>query len=104
MTGKQCPLWFAPTKYQSEAVANARWAGFRALVSGKMGSEFLIRVKDEELNVRKDAGIGSAVCAKLKKGEVYTVIETKLYGQVLWGRLKSGIGWVSLLPRYVERI
>lgn len=104
VTGKQCPLWFAPTKYQPEDIANARWAGFKALVSDKMGDEFLIRVKDDELNVREGVGIGSAVCAKLKKGEVYTIVETKLYGKVPWGRLKSGAGWVSLLPKYVTKL
>lgn len=104
VTGKQCPLWFVPTKYQSEEAANARWAGFKALVSQKMGDEFLIRVKDDELNVREGVGVGSAVCAILKKGEVYTIVETKLYGKVPWGRLKSGAGWVSLLPKYVTKI
>lgn len=104
VTGKQCPLWFVPTKYQTEAVANARWAGFKALVSEKMGREFLIRVKDEELNIRANVGIGSAVVGKLKKGEVCTVTEVRLYGKVPWGRLKSGAGWVSLLPKYAEEV
>ncbi len=104
VTGKQCPLWFVPTKYQSADVANARWAGFKALVSGKMGNEFLIRVKDEELNIRANVGIGSTVVGKLRKGEVYTITEVRLYGKVPWGRLKSGAGWVSLLPKYAERV
>lgn len=104
VTGKQCPLWFVPTKYQTEAVANARWSGFKALVSEKMGREFLIRVKDEELNIRANVGIGSAVVGKLKKGEVCTVMEVRVYGQVPWGRLKSGAGWVSLLPKYAEEV
>lgn len=104
VTGKQCPLWFVPTKYQSADIANARWAGFKALVSEKMGSEFLIRVKDEELNVRANVGIGSEVMGKLKKGEVYTITEVRLYGKVPWGRLKSGAGWVSLLPKYAEKM
>ena len=104
VTGKQCPLWFVPTKYQSADIANARWAGFKALVSQKMENEFLIRVKDEELNIRADVGIGSAVVGKLKKGEVYTITEVKIYGKVPWGRLKSGVGWVSLLPKYAERV
>lgn len=103
VTGKQCPLWFVPTKYQSADVADARWSGFKALVSEKMGREFLIRVKDEELNIRANVGIGSAVVGKLKKGEVYTITEVRIYGKVPWGRLKSGAGWISLLPKYAER-
>lgn len=104
VTGKQCPLWFAPTKYQSKEVADARWAGFKALVSRKMGREFLIRVRDEELNVRKDAGLMNDIVSVIKKGEVYTIAEEKLCGNVPWGKLKSGIGWISLLPKYVTRI
>lgn len=104
VTGKQCPIWFVPTKYQFADVANARWAGFKALVFEKMGSEFLIRVKDEELNIRANVGIGSAVVGKLRKGEVYTITEVRLYGKVPWGRLKSGAGWVSLLPKYAEKV
>lgn len=104
VTGKQCLLWFVPTKYQSADIANAKWAVFKALVSQKMENEFLIRVKDEELNIRADVGIGSAVVGKLKKGEVYTITEVKIYGKVPWGRLKSGVGWVSLLPKYAERV
>ena len=104
VTGKQCPLWFVPTKYQSADIANARWSGFKALVSEKMGREFLIRVKDEELNIRANIGIGSAVVGKLKKGEVCTITEVRFYGKVPWGRLKSGAGWVSLLPKYAEEV
>ena len=104
VTGKQCPLWFAPTKYQSEEAANARWAGFKALVSQKMGGCFRIRVEDNELNVRELPGLGGRITAVLKKGEVYTVVEEQLCGNVPWGKLKSGIGWVSLLPKYVRKI
>lgn len=104
VTGKQCPLWFAPTKYQSEEAANARWAGFKAIVSQKMGGSFKIKVVDKELNVRESPGTGSRIAAKLKKGEVYTVVEERFCGNVPWGRLKSGIGWVSLLPKYAKRI
>lgn len=103
VTGKQCPLWFVPTKYQSEEVANARWAGFKALVSEKMNGGFRIKVEDDELNVRESPGTGSRIAAKLKRGEVYTIVEEKLHGGVPWGRLKSGIGWISLLPKYVKK-
>ena len=99
VNGKQCPLWFVPTKYQSEEVANARWAGFKALVAEKMSGGFRIKVKDEKLNVRESPGTGSRIFAKLKRGEVYTIVEEKLHGGVPWGRLKSGIGWISLLPK-----
>lgn len=32
VTGKQCPLWWSPTKYQSAEVANGRFAAFKEKV------------------------------------------------------------------------
>lgn len=38
ITGKQCPLHWTPTKYQSEAVATARWNRFKQDVQTVMNS------------------------------------------------------------------
>ena len=113
VTGKQCPLWFVPTKYQSEAVANARWAGFKALVSRKMGAEtapttqtvpFKVRVLDDALNVRKSAGVSAPIAGVISDHGVYTIDEVKAVGSALWGRLKSGAGWINVGEKYVERM
>lgn len=110
VTGKQCPLWFVPTKYQSADVANARWAGFKALVSGKMGvapsadKSFKVKIIDNALNVRKAAGVTNPIVGVIHKGEVYTIVETKAVGSAVWGRLKSGLGWVNIGGKYVKRI
>lgn len=37
VTGKQCPLWWSPTKYQSADVANGRFEAFKARVAGLLG-------------------------------------------------------------------
>ena len=113
VTGKQCPLWFVPTKYQSEAVANARWAGFKALVSQKMGgstdaaeqkASFKVKILDDALNVRKAAGVENPIVGVIHKGEVYTIVESKSIGSAEWGRLKSGLGWINIGKKYVERV
>ncbi len=110
VTGKQCPLWYVPTKYQSEAVANARWEGFKAMVSQKMNDDgksdvpFKIRIIDRNLNVRKNAGFDNAVVGVIRDGGVFTIIETKKVGSAVWGKLKSGIGWINISGRYCERI
>lgn len=110
VTGKQCPLWYVPTKYQSEEVANARWAGFKALVSQKMGvalsgdKSFKVKIIDTALNVRKGAGVTNAVVTAVHKGEVYTIVETEKVGGSEWGRLKSGIGWINIGKKYVKRV
>ncbi len=113
VTGKQCPLWFVPTKYQSADIANARWAGFKALVSGKMGCEtapttqkmsFKVKILDEALNVRKAAGVKNPIVGVIHKGEVYTIVEVKSVGSATWGRLKSGVGWINIGTKYVKRV
>ena len=113
MTGKQCPLWFVPTKYQTEAVANARWAGFKALVSGKMGgstasadqeTSFKVRILDDTLNIRKSAGVGYPITGVISNHGVYTIVETKTIGSAVWGRLKSGVGWINIGTKYVKRV
>ena len=113
VTGKQCPLWFVPTKYQSEAVANARWAGFKALVSQKMGgstdaveqkASFKVKILDDALNVRKAAGVENPIVGVIHKGEVYTIVDIKKVGSSEWGKLKSGLGWINIGTKYVKRV
>ena len=112
VTGKQCPLWFVPTKYQSEAVANARWAGFKALVSQKMGcnvptkqeASFKVKILDDALNIRKSAGVGYPITGVISNHGVYTIVETKTIGSAVWGRLKSGVGWINIGTKYVKRV
>jgi N-acetylmuramoyl-L-alanine amidase CwlA len=113
VTGKQCPLWFVPTKYQSADVANARWAGFKALVLGKMGCDtapaaqkksFKVKILDDALNVRKSAGVKNPIVDVIHKNEVYTIVDIKKVGSSEWGRLKSGLGWVNIGTKYVKRV
>ena len=54
------------------------------------------KVNTDSLNVRKEANGSSAVTATIKKGESYTITEVKMNGTTAWGKLKSGVGWVSL--------
>ena len=101
-----------PTKYQSEAVANARWAGFKALVSQNMEcnvptkqeASFKVRILDDALNVRKAAGVGNPIVGVIHKNEVYTIVEVKSVGSAEWGKLKSGLGWVNIGAKYVKRL
>ena len=113
VTGKQCPLWYVPTKYQSADIANARWAGFKALVSQKMvcdaaptaqGTSFKVRILDDALNVRKAAGIGNPIVGVIHNGEVYTIVDVKSVGSATWGKLKSGVGWINIGSKYVKRV
>lgn len=60
-------------------------------------NSYLVKiVNTEELNVRKDAGTNYDVTTKVKKNEVYTIVEEKMNGSTKWGKLKSDRGWISL--------
>lgn len=53
---------------------------------------YKVKINASVLNVRAGAGTNFKITAKVKKGEVYTIVVEKDG----WGKLKSGIGWVKL--------
>ena len=58
---------------------------------------YTVKVTADSLNVRSGPGTGYGTTAKIKKGDVYTIIdESGGAGASKWGKLKSGAGWVSL--------
>lgn len=132
VTGKACPLYWSPTKYQAASIANARFKAFKDKVAVKLGKTtttttsqnttnttvtsittttpvpFKVQIIADSLNVRRKPGTGSN-CQKLavvKKNNKYTIIETTLVGNTVWGKLKikvkSGDGWISLGSKYVK--
>lgn len=144
-TRKQCPLHWVPTKYQSEAVATARWNRFKQDVQTVMNGgkvtrnntvditeasvkgnttkpttptlptsttstfPYKVKVIDDYLNVRKDAGLNYPVICTIKKNEVYTIISEKQVknkdGSIAtWGRLKSGAGYINVSSKYVTKV
>ena len=70
---------------------------------------FKVKFK-EEMNVRKGPGTKNdrvyqngkfVVC---EEGYVYTIVETTKVGTALWGKLKSGVGWVCISTKYCDRV
>ena len=59
---------------------------------------FKVKVTANILNVRAGAGVKFNITTKVKKGDVYTIVDTKNG----WGKLKSGKGWINL--DYIQRI
>lgn len=58
---------------------------------------YLIKVTAECLNIRKDAGTNFEIVGKIIDKGVYTITAEKTgAGANLWGKLKSGLGWISL--------
>lgn len=64
------------------------------------GSNFMVRIKVDSLNIRKSASLSATVMGTVKKGQVYTI--TKVTNGM--GCLKSGAGWISMGTEYVEKI
>lgn len=59
---------------------------------------YLVRITEQELNVRQGAGIEYNVNTVVRKNEVFTII-AECNG---WGKLKSGAGWINL--KYTEKV
>ena len=68
------------------------------------GCPFLVRVRINDLNIRKGAGTNYARTGKYTGKGVFTIVEVKsgIGSSKGWGRLKSGAGWIAL--DYVARI
>ena len=60
---------------------------------------FLVEIICDELNIRQKADFNSKVVGTVKRGEVYTIIKEENG----LGKLKSGIGYISLNTKYVKR-
>ena len=93
-TPTSCPGPYLQGRFpQIAAEVNKRLAQ-----NGAEQKSFLVRVTASTLNVRAGAGIGYKINTVVKKGEVFTIVDTS--GD--WGKLKSGAGWINL--KYTQRI
>jgi hypothetical protein len=64
---------------------------------------YLVKVTASVLNIRKGAGTDTAVVGAIKDKGTYTIVgESSGKGATLWGKLKSGAGWISL--DYVKKV
>lgn len=63
---------------------------------------FRVKVTTLSLNVRAGAGTSYKKTTSVRINEVYTIVEEKQNGSAMWGRLKSGAGWISL--KYTKRV
>ena len=68
-------------------------------------TSFKVKFK-ENMNVRVNAGTKYALVPgeMCKKDYVYTIVGTTKVGTALWGKLKSGAGWVCIANKYCTRV
>lgn len=108
--------WFAPKACPGDYLYNlhgqiAAEVNKRLGVSGsttpvvtppKTATPYRVRVKIKNLNIRKGPGTQNASNGFIAPG-VYTIVsESKGTGASMWGKLKSGAGWISL--DYCEKL
>ena len=76
---------------------------FRADVKAAMEEfkPYLVKITTDELNVRAQASASSKINTVVHRGEVFTIVGEAYNGPTLWGKLKSGAGWISL--RYTKK-
>lgn len=108
---KMCPLYILP-----------HWQDFKAKVAAYMGEgvskseapepaqefepvQFLVKIVDDDLNIRSGAGTEFPIVGKVYKGYVFTILETaRAKDGGTWGRLKSGAGWINIGAGYCKRV
>lgn len=106
---KMCPLYILP-----------HWQEFKSKVAAYMGEaakpaepmqqdfepvQFLVKIVDDDLNIRSGAGTEFPVVGKVYKGYVFTIVETaRAKDGGTWGRLKSGAGWINIGDGYCKRV
>ena len=100
---KTCPYYIIPD-----------WLGFKKLVDkyikelgGKAvvaDGSFMVRVLDPALNIRAQPSLTAKINGVIRDKGVYTIVAQQYGSGVLWGKLKSGAGWISLGSKYVKKI
>lgn len=75
------------------------WVNMNDVEKVKGENALLVEIVCDKLNVRQKADFYSKVVAKVKRGEVYTIVKEENG----LGKLKSGRGYISMNQRYVRR-
>lgn len=96
-------------KYCPHRTLDLGWTRFLKMIQSELNAlkgvnstpsttSYKVKITATSLNVRKGASTSYSVVTTVKKGEVYTIVEENNG----WGKLKSGVGWISL--NYTERV
>lgn len=86
--------------WNGKAVYGAEVDGGKNSVAEFSNAEcpFMVKVVIDDLNIRKGAGTNTAKTGRYTGKGVFTIMEVKngKGSDKGWGRLKSGVGWISL--------
>ena len=73
---------------------------YKAPTTKPQPTRFRVKILVPDLNIRKSASFDSEVVGIVHKGEVYTIVETKNG----LGKLLSGLGWISMGSKYIQKL
>lgn len=100
VTGKYCPSYFCPP-YGS----NDEWNKFKAEIIKDVKvnepvifNNYKVRITANALNYRQGPGVNYKVNGVICDKGIYTIVDESNG----WGKLKSGVGWISL--KYTSKI
>ena len=103
-------LEFEKPLNQGSAVQNARfnysmnyYYKYKTNVVNNLTTSYIVQVEVDALNIRKGPGVGYGVVKTIYDRGRYTIVEeANGSGSSKWGKLKSGLGWISL--DYVKKV
>lgn len=72
--------------------------GYATEITPPEPDPYKVKVTCDVLNIRSGPGTNYDIVGSVKKGDVYTIVDT----QDNWGKLKSGAGWICL--DYTEKV
>lgn len=72
--------------------------GYATEITPPEPDPYKVKVTCNVLNIRSGPGTSYDIVGSVKKGDVYTIVDT----QDNWGKLKSGAGWICL--DYTEKV
>lgn len=101
-TKKHCPAWLIEGKY------GYNWSWFKNQLTATPATKptnesFIVRIiytGKEGLNIRKQPSLDSQIVGQVYQNQAFTIVETKNG----FGKLKSGLGWISLNEKYVKKL
>ncbi len=78
-------------------IVNKKLDGENAPITPELDESYLVKVTTDVLNIRKGPGTNYAIVGQIRDRGTYTIVkESSGAGASLWGKLKSGAGWISL--------
>ena len=82
----------------ADGIVGAKTLAVLEKATSNSNNSYQVKITANLLNVRSNAGTNNPIVGVIKKGSIYTVLQTKEG----WGKISSPSGWICL--DYTEKI